>query len=377
MSGIEPRKPRGRVPLGLLGMLVLLAVCETAFRALEQPLFTTNAAMSWRFGGHAARTRVRECDLLFLGDSQVQFALLPRVFEQRTGLRAYNLALHAAPPAATYFQLVAALESGAKPRALVVDFPPHALKMRPEGQARLWSELLSLRDTIDLAWTARDPTLFAKIVLGRWLPSIRDRFEIREALLGALRGQDGARSARFWLTPLWRNWDVNLGANIFPPNPQPSTDLARHSWLAPSSWLRRRVSMTYMRRFLDLAQARGITVYWLLPPVHPVVRAERQRRNLEGSFTQFVQEVQSRYPNLVVLDARDCGYGAEVFSDLAHLDRRGASVLSVDVADVLRHRQGPPGTGPSWFRLPGYRPLPFDVPVEDIAQSRIALRISR
>ena len=364
-----------RFPLGLAGMVGLLVLIEGGIAEHEQPTLSTNAAMSWRFGAKSAEGRALGKDVLLFGDSQVQFNLAPNVLQERSGLSAYNLALHAAPPPASYFLLKRALASGARPSAVVVDFQPNVLGMDPAGQARLWSEFLTTGEAFELAVEARDPDLFAQVVVGNLLPSARARHELRAALSETLNGLDPARKVRFWLTPLWRNWRVNLGSNVNPPDPNHAERLADYRWLAPDSWGRERAPVAFARKFLDLAEQEGIAVFWLLPPNHPTVIAERDRKGLDEGYTRFVRSVQARYENVRVVDARRAGYGREVFADLAHLDRQGVEVLSRDVGDLLaRYRGGE--VLPSWIELPRFEPWPGEHPVEDIKQSRVALRIT-
>lgn len=369
-------RPRSKIPTALLGMLALVASIEWFLGRHDQPLFSTNAAMSWRFGGKQARSVSARADVLCFGDSQVQFALLPRLIEQQSGLSAYNLALHAAPPPASFFLFQRTIRSGAKPKAVVVDFQAHVLGMRPAGQARLWSEFLDPGEMLDLAWSCRDPSLFADLLCGRLLSSYRDRHEIRASVIGRLAGNDLTQTAHVWLTPLWRNWRVNRGANIFPSNPGHDTIVPPGHWLAPAHWTRDPATLHYMKRFLDLARAEQIPVFWLLPPVHPAVIADRQSRGLEAMYTAFVEAVQQRYPEVVVLDARDRGYDQAVFSDLAHLDREGASVLSLDVGAALAQALSQPPLSRSWVLLPTHRTLPRAGEVEDLHESRVALRVT-
>jgi hypothetical protein len=373
----RPSRPslRRSVPWGLLGMIGLVLAIETTLGEHDQPTLSTNVAMSWRFAGRAADSKVRNCEVLCFGDSQVQFAIMPQAIERRLGTPAYNLAIHAGQPTASYFLLRRALESGARPKALVVDFQPNTFGMDPQGQARLFAEMLDPPEALELAAVAHQPGLFAEVALGRLLASYRDRHEIRAGLMHWLDGRDPAKTNNFWFTPLWRNWRVNLGATIYARNPDHDANLPPDHWLAPREWTRHRAPIGFMKRFLDLARDRDIAVFWLLPPVHPVVIAERRRRGLEAPFERFVAEVQSRYPNVVVLDARHVGYGQEVFADIAHLDRDGAGVLSLDVAEALaRHIDG---RDPSrrWIELPAYRERPIPVRFEDVDESRLALKI--
>ena len=364
-----------RLPIGFAGMLGLLALIESGIADHELPTLSTNAAMSWRFGSRSASKFAEGRDVLLFGDSQVQFNLAPSIIQERSGLSTYNLALHAGPPPASYFLLKRALDAGAKPRALVVDIQPQVLGMDPAGQVRLWSELLRPDEAFELAVEARDPELFGSILVGRYLPSARTRHELRTGLSELLGGFDPVRKARFWLRPLWRNWRVNLGSNVYAKNPGYPEILGESRWLAPDNWGRDRAPVAFAKKFLDLAAAEGIEVFWLLPPNHPTVIAERDRRGLEEAYIRFVRDVQARYPNVRVLDARHRQYGREVFADLAHLDRTGVEVLSRDVGDLLARALGGEDL-PRWVELPEFKPWPGEHPIEDIGQSRVALRIT-
>ena len=78
----------------------------------------------WAYGGRAASRRAPDAEILCFGDSMIKFGMAPRVLEDRLGRRAFNLALYAGSPTASYFLLRRPLESGAKPAAVLVDFQP-------------------------------------------------------------------------------------------------------------------------------------------------------------------------------------------------------------------------------------------------------------
>jgi len=366
----EPR--RGRLPWGLFGMIGLVALIERGVDRDEMS-FSTNAAMSWRHGGHAAGREAVRSEILCLGDSQVQFQLQPRVIEHRTGRTAYNLGLWGASPPGSYYQLRHALAAGAKPTALVVDFQPKALELNPDTQTRLWPELLTTREAAELSWTARDPTLFAKIALGLYLPSYRDRYEARLLLPAACRGEDLRRINLYWISPLWRNWNFNRGATVMPRNPVPPTAMSEAELANVSKpWTRDRVAVTYMRRFLALAASRKIPVYWVIAPDHPLIHASRDALGRDEEFTHFARSIQGEFPGVTVVDARASRFPAEVFVDVIHLDRQGAHTFSAGVAEVLARR---PGTAARWVELPAYRDVPAEVAIEDLNESRVAMKI--
>jgi hypothetical protein len=348
-------------------------VIVEAFLAGRGPRFSTDQATDWSVAGRAARREAVGCAVLGFGDSMVKFAVLPRVLERHGAGRAHNLALYDGPPAAGYFLLRRALEAGARPSALVVDFSPHHLA-RPPGHPdfrRAWPELLTVRECLDLAVTARDPGLFAPVLLARALPSYKARFEVRASLLDALRGE--SRSPRMVLRVLRRNWQANGGAQALAVNPGYRGEFAPDNpGLFPAPWSCDPASLAYLRRFLALAESRRIRVYWLLPPLAPPVQALRDRLGLADSYARFVRSEQARFPTVTVIDGLRSGYPTSRFADAVHLDRLGASILSADLAALLA--SPPPGR---WQRLPDHRGRPMDVALEDLAQSRAAIRDGR
>ena len=71
-------------------------------------------------------------------------------------------------------------------------------------QVRLWPELLTLGECLDLSWTARDPSFFAALAVSKALPSARARFEIRARLAAALDGRPSSAGPR--ASGLFWNW---------------------------------------------------------------------------------------------------------------------------------------------------------------------------
>ena len=93
--------------------------------------------------------------------------------------------------------------------------------------------------------------------------------------------------------------------------------------------------MVYMDRFLRLASAHGIAVYWVLMPISPELQA---LSDASGADAQYVSSAPPgrAFPNVVVLDGwRTPGYGPGRFMDLIHLDGKGAAALSNELADLM------------------------------------------
>jgi hypothetical protein len=244
---------------------------------------------------------------------------------------------------------------------------------RDGGQTHLLAELADIQDCLDLGWTAGDPGLFGALALARLLPSVKHRREIRAVAIEALQG--AANNRRYSAALLLRNWRVNRGALVLAREPRfRGNDGLCAEALYPASWGCDPVKLTYFRRFLRLAAAHKVTVFWLLPPLSPEVHAKRERTGIEPRYTEFARAAQERFANLIVVDGRHSGYDHTVHADPIHLDRRGALAFSAGVADVVGRSLTAPSPGPHWVVLPAFRDPLVRVGLEDIDESRVALR---
>ncbi len=261
------REPlQGRIPTGLLGTLTMILALDIVCFHRDQ--FTTDQAESWRFKGRWAREQVRGAEVLVFGDSLLEFGVLPKVLEERTGFRTINLAIHNGSPVASYVLLRRALESGATPVAIVVDFMPHQLVKGPADAsfAGSWPGLLSGRDLFDLSTTMGDLDFLATMAMAKVLGCVAARFEIREQAMAVLRREyiQVKENVRF----LRRHWEANQGAHVIPETatrPPSRFQVA----IFPTSWECDPTTEAYIRRFLSLAESHRIPVYWLIPPLRP------------------------------------------------------------------------------------------------------------
>jgi len=341
----NPTRPR-RLPLGLLGMLVLVGAVELvlAGRRLD---FTTVWADDWRTAAVSATRKASGRDILCFGDSLIKIGVLPKVIEAKTGLKAFNLATNAGTVPSTYFLLRRALEAGARPRAIVVDFFPLMQPDQPRNSTRFYPDLATTGECLELARVAGDADFFTTVLLGKLLPSFKCRYEIRASIKAALAG----RRASPWPDQgwIWAAWKSEDGAQ-----PMPSTlnrspaDPRFVGDVSPEGWSCDGINAVYLERFLELARSRSIPVYWLMPPVSPEVQAQRDRNHADEAYDRFARTTLDRHPEVVVLDARHSGYDGQVFIDAIHLDRQGATTLSNDLAGHL-------GSGTSrWVALPAF-----------------------
>jgi hypothetical protein len=367
-----PRRTRNRCPWGLVGMLGLVVLVE-AFVARHRLDFTDTASLSWVMSGEAAGREARESDILCAGDSLAKHGLLPGVIEATSGRKTYNLAAAGASAPTTYFLLRRAIDSGARPSALVVDFMPNLQAGRPRYQVRGWQEFLSFREWLDLASVDRDPSFVGVTAVGALLPSVRARHQLRAAIAAALGGRVDPLPEENRVNR--RNWGVNFGANLAARNPAYTGEVRPevHKALMSDAWATNRVNVTYIRRILDLTATENIAVFWLLPPTSPGLQARREQSGTDAKHTKFVRSMQAAYPHVVVVDARRSGYAADLFVDPVHLDGRGATTLSADVAGILKERHpGRDVAANRWIELPRYRDRPPGMPMEDVEQSRVA-----
>jgi hypothetical protein len=363
-------EPARRLPLGLLGMLALLAVVEGYFARHDLDCMTV-ANWEARFGRVAARQWAPDSDVLCLGDSLIKMGVVPSAIEARTGLRAVNLALSGGQPPASFVLLRRALEAGARPRAVVLDFfPSGVVRHDPWFGMEHWPHLLDGREAVELAWTARDPSLLGRLATMWLLPSVRGRSPIRQHLMAVLAGQASPWRPQSEL--LMRNWAANRGAQVMPGRlVEPFDPNAKCQEFFPT-WACHPVNSAYLIRTFELTAARRIPVVLVLPPINPILQALSERSGFADAYETSLRRLVGRYPHVVVLDGRHAGYAVESFIDADHLGCTAALAFSDDLGAFLASRLANP-TGERWARLPVYRPRPIGVPSEDVDQSRLAL----
>jgi hypothetical protein len=350
--------------LGLVAAIELLV----AGHPLE---FSDPVSLNWRLSAEDAVTKAPGASILCVGDSLVKHGVIPKILQMRTGRRACNLAIARGPAPATYFLLRRALDAGAKPAALVVDYKPSVLVGSPRYNLRYWQEIATARECVELVRADGGGSLLTAIVVGRLLPTFRSRHEIRAAILAALRGE--ANPLRLIGQMCRRNWGVNDGANVAARNS------AFHGEVGPDQqkallwhvWYCHRANRLFIQRLLDLTASRQIPVYWLLPPLSPQLQVKREQSSAEAGYLKFVRSFQRKYAHLTIVDGRHSQYGHEVFVDATHLDGQGARTLSVSLSDILERDLSHAGThAPRWINLRPYQPLLASMPLEDIEQSR-------
>jgi hypothetical protein len=366
------------VPWGLLGMLGLIVLAEW-FVSRNALSFMNSAELDWMLSGRRAAKQGARFDILCFGDSMLKFGIAPRVLEAKLGRRVHSFALLDGKPALTYLLFRRAVAAGARPAALIVDFPPEGLNQPPWHLLTNphWNALLaSPREAWELACNYHDREFFGHLVLARVLPAFRCRGQVRAAVLAALQGQGGPNSETN--RPLVRNRQLNGGGILLAKQPGFQGEIPPQcvgDLLNPSIVIQPE-NARYVRRLFRLAAEYNIAVYWLLPPLGSKVIAHRDQSGVHTRYNRFVQSMLAQFPTVSVIDARHAGYQDSVFVDPVHLDRDGAVALSGAVADVLQDALSHAEPVPRWVDLPAYRDRHVTLRLEDVDQSRVALRQS-
>jgi hypothetical protein len=344
------KEARAPIPWGLFGLIGLVLAVESIVARHEIGLMTY-VALNARYAVAESRA-TNDCQVLCLGDSQVKFGLDPGTIEAGSGLRARNLAIASSPTPTSYHLLRRAVDAGARPSAVVVGHMTFANSLRK--QAAAFSAFDSFTECLDLAWHGRDADYAASTLLARAFPSIRERDQIRAASRSALDPRTGP-----FVTPgaaFLRTWEANRGAELHAADVAfaGQLNLGLKASLYRNRWLVEPMAAQYFHRLLDLAAARGITVFWLLAPILPEAESYREAHGLSEHHTRNLRAMQAMHPNLIILDSRHSGCPASAFVDLCHLNERGAVWISDAVAAVLRkHREGRL-SGVRWIDLPPY-----------------------
>ncbi len=366
-----PLKTLGtRGPCGVLGAVLAVIAVEAAFARHDLDLGRPEN-LNWRWGRHVARRNAPQADILCFGTSMMQTGLLPRLIAERTGRQAYGMAVVGSQMPYSYYLFKQALASGAKPSTLIIDFPVNFLGSSLDSQPAGWPDALNFRDTFDMAWQMRDSRFFAAVVSEKLLPTLAFRLQTRKAVSAALNGESASLLTEN-VTYL-RNYNKNLGAFMAGKKPGYAGEVSDHyvkTFLNDAPWKPDPIKARYFRRLIELAAANGVRVYWVMSPFVPDLQAGRDSKKLDAAYNEFAWAMTSKFPNLMVLDARHAGYKADVFMDAVHLDIDGASTLSQAVADAIENDE----SGSSkWVNLPPFRPRPINVPVEIAADSFKAL----
>ncbi len=359
-----------RLPYGLLGLIALIVLTETFF-ARNELHYHASWTWGWNLNGKAAKTKAADFQVLAFGDSQVHIGVLPEILERTTGETTLNLAVIGGQATTSVFQLRRALAAGAKPKAILVDFFPLLLNRGIEENENRWPNLLSVGECFELATAAGDLSFFGRMMVAKHLISCRDREGIRLGVMSALKGSPLTQIAEG--VAFQRNLTKNKGAFVLPRNL--AVDLGDiefwyHVGFPNPEWAKS-YNAKYLKTFFDLASSHNIPVFWLVPPLSPLVQAKFTEKGQDERFGRLVTNVLAKYPNVTILDARTASYPREVFPDHTHLDPVGARTFTTDIGAAMNRARS--GDRTRWVHLPTFRALPDVPPIEDVSRSRLVV----
>ena len=364
-----------KIPRGFLGMLVLVGLCE-AYLSTHELKFSRIEAEDWKASAKIAKQSLPPGGILILGDSQVKFGMMPLLMESKLGQPAQCLAVQGGQAPSSYFLLRKALDAGVVPSAIIVDFEPHLLRDGIEHNRRMWPELLDLPDAAELAIEARDSDTFAAITLAHLLTSYRERFEIRDNIMAAFKGETPLMQN--WLEMADRNRGMNRGALAMSKSP---ADRVLHTEIwgnpTPTPWTPDPINDRYVRRLLKLAMDRHIPVYCALMPVLPAVQVKYEQHGMNDRYLAWIRNLQQKFYNLYVLDWRHSNYGHTVFTDELHLDHEGAASITAALGDYLLRSFHGQGVDIRWIKMPDFQADVRQIAIEDSGQSDQLMRVKR
>jgi hypothetical protein len=359
------------IPWGLIGLLAMILGIETFVHSHRDQL-AGNYDFGWRLAARGiTRAEARQSPILCFGDSLLGTGIAPQVLTHRLGLRAYNFAMPGSVPSVSYYMLQRALDAGARPRAILVDYKWSSLESKTRDCEHILPIVAGPREFLELAWSTRDVSFFAVLMTRKYLPSYRCRFEIRSDVDRMLEGK-APLDRREMLPIAMRQSLVNRGAGMaafHPSQPFQGEVNLNAVWLFPPRWTPNPLKTAYIERFFALAARHDIPVFWLLPPNCPKVFARRQEIGAEAAYTAYVARIQGRHPNVTVVDGRSDSYPAWAFVDTTHLNCEGAKIFSDDVAQVVAQTLARRERSERWVALPAFRHRALDVDVEDIGRT--------
>ena len=129
-------------------------------------------------------------------------------------------------------------------------------------------------------------------------------------------------------------------------------------------WKPHPLNVSYIRKACELADSKGIAVYWLMPPVSPPLQALCDSSGTAAALGRFAARMQEACPNLVVIDARHSGFPLDDFADPIHLNGVGNHALSTLLAEALAARIPLRQTAPDASNSPPPAPSPPQFPAK-------------
>ena len=365
--------------LGSIGLIIVLEWVGIVPETLHIRESSDRVNSSWLAAGRAAAGPEAGAEILCFGDSLIKLGILPRVLQDRLGWSAHNLAVLGGQAPTSYFLLRRVLEQGHRPRALIINFSPLLLAMDPRVNLEWWSKLPEGCERLELLWRARDPALTASMTVQTLIASWSARDAVRSIL--GLEG-DGDPHGPPTTIPddarvFNRNWRLNCGAQVAPRHFIPIEGALPKPYEGSHwRWRPHPAHAFYVERFLNLAAAHRIPVFWVLTPAMSAWLDRNDEVGTIAAYRRFVRDHVDRFPGLIVLDAQCVGWDRSAFRDPIHLNRDGAVRLTLAVAESILRGADRSSDDSRWRKLDGNADQSsnrFQDLLEDLDQSRVAV----
>lgn len=376
-SASKERKHPGFLGSSFLAAVAVFFFSQLPLRYFESELLSLEAT-NYYFVSQSVLTDGVRASIVCLGDSLLKQGIAPIILEKYLHERAINLAVIGSRPMATYCIFKRILREGGQPKLVLVDFEPCILYSEPSTAAHESAEFYDADDFLDVALAVGDGCYTSSLLLSILLPSYRLKHAISDLAISLVR--TGSWPDRSLVRKYSRNWRINKGQSLEPAQNGPLPGNTIQASRIVGEWRKvfqdysskncNQVNLAFMRKFFDLANRNSIKVFWLITPMHPRAQKEMEETGFETAYTNLVRNMQSQFPNLIVIDGRHANYDGHLFIDSEHFHRHGATIYSKSVAEILRL---PAST--RWIQLPKCDMSDVDMTLEDVEQSSKSLLV--
>ncbi len=274
-------------------------------------------------------------DILFLGDSKTLGGINAKVFEQGTGMRAYNLSLAGMQPVGHYFLLRRYFQHNKKPRILF--YSPSAFLLEDHIEEffsdrfcryfiKTGEMSMLLPDILRLPeGKAKKPIL--EFLFKNTLITYSLRFEIRALAENAWKGslQDVLKTNKDIVDGLqkdngfcmWHHGGALTQGQITKLY-QENASYKGMVFVSPSP-----MNSKYIQKIFDLCRVNGTRVVFSFGPEPEELYRIREQLGVNANMHEFVAALAKRNPQVEWLDPLILRYADDCFFDISHVNEKG------------------------------------------------------
>lgn len=257
-------------------------------------------------------------EVIFLGDSVMQVAMIPKLIGEDT----YNLALGATTPVEAYYSLKFYLEHHPMPRAVFCGFHPgHYTSLAQYSDRTLYVRYFSEetereieKEILAREHTGTEEAEFVKrrIACNSRLPSVY----VGAALNGAFLRGDSNRE-------MYRQIAEDRGHLR---NERENTQKGLNLWLNEKDFVPRKTIDFYFQKMMALAAEKNIPFYVISLPMDNVSCEVLAKTDMPRDYYSYLENAARPYGAKVFAEIDS--YEPKYFGDRSHLNERGAELFS-------------------------------------------------